>query len=271
MEKKILKAYFENVGRLVCCRSCAASRELSREMIELLLDIFGRQELTDRCIEILNATEMLHTVMDCALLGAEGLPVPEEFRGYLDMKAQCLRKFDLHTPENFDRESLEQDAAQAAIRGNISAMRLSACMDWLSGNRNRAIRCWTVLAYTGERFAMQALEYAFGQVTDESAIKLWQSVRKICDETDSRFSLAVPKAYFDGDEQLAAETAQIILIIRNRCAELQGKALPMAMIQYAIDSGDDFSRKVRNLCHAAEPYPVMLVNQRRQENRKYGF
>lgn len=271
MEKMIMKAYYANAGRLACCRPSDASRQMSGQIMELVLDIFGRRDLVDRCMNILSVTDVLRTAMDCVLLGADELPVPEEYRCYLDMKARCLLEYEVQTPQSYDRTLLTRELLQAALCGDRNALRLSACMDWLSGNRNRAVRCWMILAYTGERFAMQALEYAAGRMDDDKAAALWHQIRLICEETDVCFSLAVPKSGRDREERQAAETAQVILAVRTRCAELQSKLLSIAMIQYAIDSRDDLSTKVRNLYNAPEPYPVMLVNQYQQANKKYGF
>lgn len=271
MEKIIMKAYFANTGRLVCVRQSMQSRELSAQILELMADIYGRRDLLGACTEIMEKTELLRTATDCTLLGADELPVAENLRCYLDMKARRVAEYELQTPETFDRELLAQNSRHAAAMGDRNGIALSAVLDWLDGNREMALRRWMVLAYAGNRFAMQALEYAGAQLGDAEAAGRWKMIRKIFNETESRFSLMVDPALYEGETRHAAETAQIILAVRNRCAELQAKHLPLAMIQYAVDSTDPLSTKLRNLYNTGEPYCVMLVKQARKEEKKYGF
>ena len=268
MEKRIMKAFFANSGRLVCCRPSEEVRELSDRILGLILDISGKPELGSACTRILRQTDIVQTVADCALLGADDLPVAEEQRIYLHMKARRLEHFEVQRQDCFDRTILTRDTLQTALRGDVDALRLCACLDWLEGNRERAIRCWTILAYTGEQFTMEALEYACGRMENPAGAAMWKQVRQICQDADQQFSMSVPK---DQSDRNAAETAQLILAVRARCGEMQGSGLPMAMIQYAIDSSDDLRTKIRNLYQAAQPYTLMLADQRQREDKKYGF
>lgn len=271
MEKRIMKTFFANSGRLVCCRPTPQSGAQAAEILDLVLNVYGRQDLREVCSEVLERTTPLQTVADCGLLGAKELPVPEEFLAYLDMKAQYLREYDVQTVQHFDRQMLKEDTLRYALIGDSKALRFLACLDWLDGNQERAVRCWTILAYIGDGFAMRALEYACENMDDSAAAEHWRNVRSLCEEADKKFSMTIPKAQQDGEAKKAAETAQMILAVRSRMAEHQGKGVPMAMVQYAIDSGDDLTSKMRNLYSTHEHYSVMLVKERSHEEKKYGF
>lgn len=271
MEKKTMRTFFEVCGRVICCRGDVACDEFVSEILELMLKISGRPELHTACMDIWQKTCALQTVADCTLLGAEKLPVADWYRCYLDMKARRLYAYDVQTVQTFDRELLMADNLREALAGDPSALSLQACYDWLTGQRDRALRCWTILAYAGDSFALDALVYAFGCMEDAENQERWQTARRLCKQADQLLTVTVPKAQGDEANRKGVEMAQVILAVRGRCAENNSKRLPMTMLQYVIDSADAPEQKIRNLYQPLEPYCAMITNERRREDRKYGF
>ena len=133
------------------------------------------------------------------------------------------------------------------------------------------MRYWTVLAYTGDRLSMQALEYAYAQQGNSEKAALWQQVRNICLEADRQFTITVPGQFLETATQETLEVAQVVLAVRRRCADDEKELLPIPLLQYAMDSQDDVETKLRNLYASPDTYHAMLAYQTRHEQKTVGF
>lgn len=273
--KDLMQLYFTTTGSLLCWKPDQDFQALEEQVLDLILAIHGKEEYRAACLEIIRETDSLQTVMDCTMLRLAEDVISKDKRHYFEMKAEALREYKVESPATFDLELMVMDNRQDVLEGEQGAIRLGAMLSWLGIDRKSspeaAIRHWTLLAYTGDYFAMRALEYAFVHKGNRSRAAMWRTVREICEEADRQFTITVPTEYLRKNEGTATDTAQLILAVRSRCAGNEGKKLPIPMLQYVIESQEDLGEKLHNLYADPETYHILLVQQSRLGGKQYGF
>lgn len=273
--KRIMRLYFTTIGRLLFWQRDEAMQKLEQQVLDLILAIMGKTEYKDACIETLRETAPLQTIVDCAMMKLGDCIIEKEQASFFDMKADMLKHYKIEENQVFDMDILVMDNRQAVIDGDPGALRLGACFSYLGldseSSVEAAIRYWTVLAYTGDRFAMDALEYAYSQKQDARKSALWHTVKEIFREADSLFTITVPEHFLQEADMDAVNTAQVILAVRRCCADDDKELLPIPLLQYAIDSREDVATKLQNLYAPPETYHTMLARQSRREKKSMGF
>lgn len=273
--KQILRMYYATTGRLLFWQENDALRDLESQILGLLLKVFEKEQYYDTCMQILGDTAQLETVTDCTMMKMSGDLLEDDLASFYDMRADMLKYYKVEECQSFDLDILLLDNDQAVIDGEAGAMRLGAALSWLGIGREAcpdvATRYWTVLAYTGDQFAMQALEFAFRQTGDTQQAKKWATVLEIFREADRLFTIAVPEHFLEEADPEAVDTAQVILAVRRCCADDEKELLPIPLLQYAIDSPEDVMVKLQNLYAPPETYHTMLARQRKRGPRPMGF
>ena len=273
--KKIMRRYFITTGRLLFWGSRPEKDQLESRILDLMLAVQGAQDYKSACLEVLAQTRTLQTLEDCNVLKLSMDTMSVDQSSYYDMKADNLKYYEVRETQVFDMDILLMDNRQAVIDGDPGGIRLAACLSWLNldpeSSPETALRYWQVLAYTGDYFAMEALEYAYAQRGDEAKSSLWRTVREIFAEADRNFTITVPEHYLKDADSEAVNTAQVILAVRRRCADDGQEKLPVLLLQYAIDSAEDVTVKLQNLYAPPEAFQAMLTRQNRRTTRPLGF
>ena len=273
--KKIMRRYFITTGRLLFWSKNGGKDELERQILELMLAVQGKPQYLDACIQVLNATAEIQTMADCNMLKLATASMSVDQSSFFDMKADNIKYYQVQENQVFDMDILLMDNRQAVIDGDPGGLRLAACLSWLGldteSSPDTALRYWQVLAYTGDYFAMEALEYAYGIRGETEKSALWRTVREIFADADKNFTITVPERYLKDTDQVAVNTAQVILAVRRRCADDGQEKLPMLLLQYAIDSNEDVAVKLQNLYAPPEAFQAMLTRVNRRSTRPLGF
>lgn len=273
--KKLMRRYFITTGRLLFWLGNPAKDDLEEKILDLMLAVQGKPEYKPACLGVLEQTRELQTLADCNVLKLSMGSLTVDQSSYFDMKADNLKYYEVTENQVFDMDILLMDNRQAVIDGDPGALRLAACLSWLGldpeSTPEAALRYWQVLAYTGDYFAMEALEYAYAQRGEGEKSDLWKQVREIFAEADRNFTITVPEHYLAEADKEAVNTAQVILAVRRRCADDGQEMLPVLLLQYAIDSREDVAVKLQNLYAPPEAYQAMLTHSTRRTIRPLGF
>ena len=273
--KKLMRLWFSNTARLLFWQRDRDLRDLEVQLMSLFLEICGKEDYLDACMDCLDETASASTVADCAMLKLSSGVLSRENACFFDMRADSLKHYKITELQSFDADILFLDTAQAIIDGDPGALRLGALLNWLhvakEASEEAAIRYWTVLAYTGEQFAMEALAYAYGKQGNQEEAVLWRGVQEICQEADRRYMITVPEELAQRFSDKVVSVAQVILAVRRRCADDNQELLPIPLLLYAIDSDDDVHTKLENLYAPPETYHTMLVRQNRGSHKIRGF
>jgi hypothetical protein len=272
--KRLMRLWFANTARLLFWQRDEAVRELETQLMSLFLEICGKEAYHSACMECLDATASAQTVADCSMLKLSSSGLTRENASFFDMRADSLKHYQISEQQTFDGDILFMDTAQAIIEGDPGALRLGALLNWLPMGKetsaDAAIRYWTVLAYTGELFPMQALEYAYTKQGCTAEAALWRAVSEIFREADRRYTITIPADLAQSYDEKSCNVAQVILAVRRCCMDDNQELLPIPRILYAIDSEDDVYTKLENLYAPPEAYHSLLVRQSRK-NTIRGF
>lgn len=270
--KKIMRRYFINTARLLLWRHNEALETLEQQILDLMLAVQGKTEYREECLQVLANTSELQTLADCNVLKLGMGEMSVEASSFFDMKADNLKYYQIQETQIFDMDILLMDNRQAVIEGDPGGLRLAAWLSWLGldpeSDPTVALRYWKVMAYTGDYFAMEALEYAYTQRNEPDQAAMWHTVREIFAEADRKFTLAVPEHYLETADKEAVNTAQVILAVRRRCADDGQEKLPVLLLQYAVDSKEDVETKLQNLY---KEFQQLLPHSNQRKTRPLGF
>ena len=269
--RQVMHAYFTHTAALLCCRPNARRSELSRRLLELTLEIYDATELLDLCQQILEQTEIIRTAADARLLDLADGTVPEPLHCFCDMRAAALAQPELPPAMSMDASLLPEVLEQAVMLGHPWALRLSACMNWLESTppacRENAIRLWRLLSCTGDGFALAALAHGHAALGQPEEGRIWAETAAVFHT--ARRQLRPTASSTDGSKE-ARERANLILAIHSSLLS-NGARLPLAALQYAVDSTDPLPQKIRQLCPNGGQLQLRLLEERRPEQGQYGF
>ena len=273
--KKIMRRYFINTARLLLWRRNEALDVLEQQILDLMLAVQGKREYRNACLQVLEDTAQLQTLSDCDVLKLSMGDLSVEASSFFDMKADNLKYYKVQETQVFDMDILLMDNRQTVIEGDPGGLRLAACLSWLGldpeSSPEVALRYWKVLAYTGDYFAMEALEYAYAQLGECTQSALWHTVREIFAEADRNFTITVPEHYLETADKEAVHTAQVIMAVRRCCTDDDQERLPILLLQYAIDSKDEVEVKLQNLYAPPQAFQNMLTGRKQRSARPLGF
>lgn len=268
--QQVMDAYFTQTAALYCCRSNTRRSQLSQQLLELILDIYDAVGLLELCRQILEQTEIIGTAADGQLLELAGNTVPEQLHCFCDMKAAALRQPELPPARSMDAALLPQMLEQAVAAGRPWALRLSACLNWLEigpqACRENAIRFWRMLSCTGDEFALAALAYGYRKMDQPQEGQIWEQTASLFREARQQL---LPTASRTGGCKEAQQRADLILAIYSSLNH--ATCLPLAAVQYAVDSADPLPQKIRQLCPNGGQLQLRLLEEQRPAQGQYGF
>ena len=272
--KQIMDAFFANTAPLFCCRPSCARDALSEQILNFVLDVFDAKCYEEICRQIADATNAMQHLADGQLLHLKDLAIPGDLVCFFDMKASCLQQPSLPKTMALDVGMLQATVRQAGMTGHAWAIRTGACLNWFENDpwcaRENALRMWKLLAFSGDLFAMRALEYGLRAQGDPKQAAMWKDVHRFCETANNQFLTILPASLTAATSKEAAELAQLIISIRNRLYTDNGR-LPLSMLQYAAESRDTLQQKTRTLCAEHDKFLLKLVQEQKSDSRQFGF
>ena len=272
--KRIMQSFFTNAAPLFCCRANSRRDALCEDLLTLVLEVSGGAQHADTCRYIISQTNALQNAADWPLLYAEELSIAPELLCYFDRKAECLRQPGLDTVGTMDAEMLPDTVRQAGSDGYAWAIRTGACLNWMEADpwcsRENALRMWKILAFSGDLFAMAALEYGLRITGHEAQAQVWQQTRQICEAAGKQFLTILPADMAAQVSKEASEVAQLILSMRGVLRGSKG-CLPMSVLQYAAESRDSMAQKLHTLCTGQDGFQLRLIQEQKNDGRQFGF
>ena len=272
--KRIMHSFFTNAAPLFCCRANSRRDAICEGLLALVLEVCGGTQYAETCRYIISQTNALQNAADWPLLYAEELSIAPELLCYFDRKAECLRQPGLDAVGTMDAEMLPDTVRQSGFDGYAWALRTGACLNWIEADpwcsRENALRMWKILAFSGDLFAMSALEYGLSVTGHEAKAQVWQQTRQICEAAGKQFLTILPADMTAQVSKEASETAQLILSMRSVLRNGNGR-LPLSVLQYAAESRDSMAQKLHNLCTGQEGFQLRLIQEQKNDGRQFGF
>lgn len=268
---RLAVTYFENTRSLVCYRPSPELADLTERLLRLVMAICKSSLDGNACWDLLSQTQTMQTVMDARLFQENVATFAPRVRIWMGQKARCILHMDVHTGAFFEESALAEAMRWGTEQGKRQDMRLYACLCWLDGDHQKAMRLWQLLAYAGETFAMDAL--AYGEKTGQSSPKglSWEQIRCQYTRLSERMAILPEKSEKAPGNKALADTVQLILATRDLCRQQSEEKLPLHILQYAADAEATIEEKLRNLQASSTEHIAMLRRQTEEGERTYGF
>ena len=272
--KQLMHAYFTNAAPLFCCRPSSQRDALSRDLLNLVLEVLGAKDQELLCQQIIEATDAMQNVNDNLLLRLNDLAIPGELVCFFDMKAACMQQPGLPQTASLDIAMVHPFIREAGASERAWAIRTGACLNWLEADpwcsKENATRLWKLLAFSGDLFAMRALEYSVRSAGDLQRAAIWKEVHRLCETASNQFLTVLPASLSVTASKESADLAQLIISIRSKVCHGNG-CLSMSTLQYAAESPDNLQQKLRMLCGEQNGFQWKLVQEQNRDSRQFGF
>ncbi len=273
--KYIMAEFYETMYNVLPYEWSTSNEEFSKEVLNLLLLISGQVDSKEQCFELLCQASNLQTITDRNILSWNLGEISNSEKIVFDLKSTVLKKKDVHTLSTFDIDIILKSIENDITLGSKYACKLFACMNWLGlgveKNQKNAISIWETLAYSGDDFSMQALNYAYSELQDKEKAQVWHEVHEILNINKDSLCPIIEENYYETSSEEAIKKAELILCIINSNRNNEKKGLNLSQLYYAINSQDTQDNKIINLCDPQTNYYLLLLREKRIGNKKFGF
>lgn len=273
--KLIMSEFYETMDNVLMFEWCKGNKELSSQVLNLILRINNQDHLYKECNKLLEKAATLQNITDCNILDFENIDLTNDERIILDIKAQRILKQKVEEVRVFDLDIIMEETKRNMLKGEVDACKLYAIYNWLElsneTKRLKAINLWETLAYSGDEFSMLALIYAYHILEDEENEKAWNEIYHIIRNSKETLSPIIEENYYNSSSLGALQKSEIILSIMNVNREKENGLLNLAQIYYAINSKDTQDKKIENICNKDTNYYILLLREKRIGKKKFGF
>ncbi len=266
-KRKILIEYYETVSGVLQFELNKESRDLSKKILKLLLDIFGETDEENEILLSVETAECLKTVSDAVLMIADGIKADEPA---FAIKAEFIRRLEIEKLKCFDLPMLYIQTERAALCGEKCACKLLASMKWLgigtAEDKRAALEIWKTLAACGDAMAISAVIYACGELGNGEEKGKWERTSDVLLCAESTFLPMI----FDRPDDAGTELANLILAAKGKEKQKDKAGIDRAMAHYILYSDDSFEEKLKAVSSETNFYPILWKSNKRK-SKKIGF
>ena len=270
-KSELLNEYFDTVAPLLIYESCETTLEMERKALGLLCEMKGRADLFDECWKMIEGAECLQTCADIALLDSSD-SVYDNIA--CDIKRESLVEANIKKLKRFNENGFVEDVKTNANFGDISSCKLLAVMNWLGcllpQNKATSKRIWSFLAMSGNLFSAEMLINALGAEEEKAQRQRWEHIKNILESEYNSFSAIATYSNYPAYTEEEVQTANLIMFISQKSAKSEDKAINRQMIQYLLDSGDDYKTKMSKISSDTNYYLVMHAEGKKSK-KECGF
>lgn len=267
IKRKILIEYYETVSGVLQFELNKESRDLSKRILKLLLDIFGEADEENEILLSVETAECLKTVSDAVLMIADGIKADEPA---FAVKAEFIRRLEIEKLKCFDLPMLYIQTERAALCGEKCACKLLASMKWLgigtAEDKRAALEIWKTLAACGDAMAISAVTYACGELGNGEEKGKWERTSNALLCAESTFLPMI----FDRPDDAGTELANLILAAKGKEKQKDKAGIDRAMAHYILYSDDSFEEKLKAVSSETNFYPILWKSNKRK-SKKIGF
>ena len=271
LKYKLLYEYFDIISPLLAYESCDTICETEHKVLELLCEIKDGTSLFDDCWKMIESAKCLQTYSDVALLDSSN--ISRDNIAY-DIKRDVIVASNIKKAKRFNEIGFVEELKLGANIGNVSSCKLLAVLNWigylLPQNKNTAKRIWSFLAMSGDLSSMDMLINANMSNEDANQQTRWYHIKKILESEYNSFSAIATYSNYPTYSEEEVQTANLIMFISQKRNQNENKAIDRSMIQYVLDSADDYKTKIARISSNTNYYLVMHVESK-YLNKEYGF
>lgn len=267
---ELLNEYFAIISPLLVYESCEVICETEQKILALLCEIKDRSDLFAECWKMVESAQCLQTCLDVALLDSSDISYDSVA---YDMKRDALVAANIQKSKRFHEISFVEEVKSNANMGQIHFCKLFAILCWLGcivrQNKAAAKRIWSFLAMNGDLLSIEMLIHV-NETEEKEGNKSWLNIKNILESEYNSFSTIATYSNYPTYLEAEVQTANLIMFISQKNAQNGGKIMDRPMIQYVLDSADDYATKMSKISSETNYYLVMHIEDK-YSNKVYGF
>lgn len=266
----LLNEYFSIVSPLLAYESCEIICETEQKLLALLCEMKDSVNLFAECWKMVESAKCLQTCSDVALLDSSDIS-PDSIA--YDIKRDTLLEANIKKSKRFNEISFAEEIKANANIGQINSCKLLAFLSWIGclvpQNKIMAKRIWSFLAMNGDFLSIEMLIYANGS-EESGQQQRWLHIKDILESEYNSFSAIATYSNYPMYSEEEVQFANLIMFLSQKNAQNGGKIIDRPMIQYILDSADDYKTKISKITSDTNYYLVMHV-EGKYLNKEYGF
>lgn len=271
LKYELLNEYFDIVSPLLSYESCETICEIERKVLELLCRIKDSANLFAECWGMIESAKCLQTCTDVALLDSSDI-----YRDNIvyDIKRDALIAADIKKVKRFNEINFVGEIRANANIGCMNSCKILAIMNWTGSvvrqNQELAKKIWSFLAMSGDRLSMEMLINASETKEKNEDQQRWIHIKNILASEYNSFSAIATCANYPMYSEDEVQTANLIMFISQERIRNGSNVIDRPMIQYVLESSDDYKNKMLKLSAGTNYYLAMYV-ENKYSNKEYGF
>ena len=268
---ELLNEYFDIVAPLLAYESCEIICETEQKILALLCEMKDSVNLFAECWKMIESAKCLQTCSDVALLDSSD--ISHDSVAY-DIKRDALLAANIKKAKRFNEISFVEEVKTNANIGQINSCKLLAFLSWIGclvpQNKNMAKRIWSFLAMNGDLLSIEMLIISNGAEEERGQQQKWLHIKNILESEYNSFSAIATYSNYPMYSEEEVQVANLIMFLSQKSTQNGGKIIDRPMIQYVLDSEDDYKTKISKISSDTNYYLVMHV-EGKYSNKEYGF
>ena len=268
---ELLNEYFDIVSPLLAYESCEIICETEQKVLALLCEMKDSANLFAECWKMIESAKCLQTCSDVALLDSSD--ISHDSIAY-DIKRDALVAAKIKKAKRFNEISFVEEVKSNANIGYTNSCKLLAILSWIGclvpQNKITAKRIWSFLAMNGDFLSIEMLINANGSEEESGQQQRWLHIKNILESEYNSFSAIATYSNYPMYSEEEVQIANLIMFLSQKSAQNGGKIIDRPMIQYVLDSADDYKTKISKISSDTNYYLVMHV-EGKYSNKEYGF
>ena len=259
------------MSSVLAYESCETTCEIEQKVLALLCEMKNTVSLFADCWKMIEDSKCLQTCSDIALLDSSD--ITHDSVAY-DIKRDAIVAANIKKAKRFNEISFVEEIKSTSNIGQINSCKLLAFLSWIGclvpQNKSIAKRIWSFLAMSGDRLSLEMLIYANGVEEEKGQQQKWLHVKNILESEYDSFSAIATYSKYSMYSEEEVQIANLIMFISQINTQNGGKIINRPMIQYVLDSADDYKTKISKISSDTNYYLTMHV-EGKYSNKEYGF
>lgn len=268
---ELLTAYFDIVSPLLNYENCDEISEIGQNVLAFLCKIKDSTKQNAECWQMIKNAECLQTCADVALFDSS---LTSYDSVACDIKRDALIAAEIGRVKKFNVDIFTEELAANANMGHPSSCRLLAVMYWagiiLPQNKAIAQKIWSFLAMSGDMLAIEIIVNTNKTKAQSAKRQRWLNIKNILETEYNSFSAIATYSKYPDYTIDEVQTANIIMFMSQSYAKNGDKCINRSMIQYLLESTDDYETKMERISSPANYHLIMHIESM-YANKEFGF
>lgn len=268
---ELLIAYFDIVSPLLHYEDCDEIVEIEQKVLAFLCKIKDCTKQNAACWQMIRNADCLQTCADVALF--DSLFASRDSAA-CDIKRDVLIAAEIVRVKRFNVDVFAKELIADANMGHPNSCRLLAVMYWmgiiLPQNKTVAQKIWSFLAMSGDLLSIEMIIDTNKTNAQSAKRQMWLNIKNILETEYNTFSAIATYSNYPDYTIDEVQTANIIMFMAQNSAKNGDKCINRSMIQYLLESTDDYETKMEKISSPTNYHLIMHIESK-YANKEFGF